>query len=171
LFPFQNFQTADGWIVVTCPKKKFWDRLVEALELPELATNSDFATFAGRWEARDFLLTQLGARFLEDTTEEWLRRLRPLGVPCGPVNSVAEALADPLVGSREMIVDTAHPRFGTVSQVASPVRVGPPGADRSDSRRAPQRNEDAEYILHDVLGYTDADVQHLREAGAFGSES
>src|SRR5207249_5686805 len=48
IVPFQNFETADGWIVVACPKQKFWDRLCEALGQPDLAADERFADFAAR---------------------------------------------------------------------------------------------------------------------------
>ena len=53
IVPFQNFPTADGWIVVACPKQKFWERLCEAIERPDLASDPRFADFAGRHENRD----------------------------------------------------------------------------------------------------------------------
>ena len=93
LVPAQNFPTADGWIVVFCNKAKFWEALVDALELPELARDDRFATFADRLAHKDALVAILKARFAERTTEAWLARLRGR-VPCAPVNTVAQALAD-----------------------------------------------------------------------------
>lgn len=169
MVPFQNFQTADGWIVVACAKEKFWRRLVAVLDLPDVASDPRFATFDGRRGARDELLPRLEARFKERTTVGWLEPLRAAGVPCGPVNTVARALADPLAAERSMIVETDHPRFGTVRQVAPAVRVGPPGRDREgEHRRAPQRDEHAGYVLRDLLGYDDDTIAGLRAAGAFG---
>jgi len=172
LVPFQNFQTADGWVVVGCAKEKFWKRLLVVLDLPEIAADPRFADFNGRREARGELLARLEARFKERTTVQWLEPLRVAGVPCGPVNTVAEALADPLVAERQMLVETENPTFGTVRQVAQAVRVGPPGGDRSGvHRRAPDRDEHAGTVLRDLLGYDDDTVQALREAGAFGLAS
>ncbi|MGH9109631.1 MAG: CaiB/BaiF CoA transferase family protein [Acidimicrobiales bacterium] len=169
LVPFQNFQTADGWIVVGCAKEKFWERLVAVLELPDVESDPRFGTFGGRQDAREDLLSRLEGRFKERTTAEWLLPLRAAGVPCGPVNTVAEALAEPLAAERQMIVETEHPRFGLVRQVAPAVRVGPPGGDRDGAhRRAPQRDEHAGYVLRDLLGYDDDTVRALRAGGAFG---
>lgn len=169
LVPFQNFQTADGWVVVGCAKEKFWERLVAVLELPDVASDPRFSNFNGRREAREELLNRLEARFKERTTAQWLEPLRAAGVPCGPVNTVAEALADPLAAERQMIVETENPSFGTVRQVAPAVRVGPPGGDREGAhRRAPDLDEHARYVLHDLLGYDDDTVWALHAAGAFG---
>jgi crotonobetainyl-CoA:carnitine CoA-transferase CaiB-like acyl-CoA transferase len=165
LVPFQNFQTADGWIVVACPKEKFWQRLTAVLERPELAQDERFATFASRQRNATALLEILDGRFATRTSQQWLEALTDAGVPSGPVNSIEQALADPQTGARELIVETEHPRFGTVRQLASPVRVG---SVRPTYRRAPQRNEDADHVLRTVLGYDSARIAELVASGAFG---
>jgi crotonobetainyl-CoA:carnitine CoA-transferase CaiB-like acyl-CoA transferase len=165
LVPFQNFATSDGWIVVGCAKEKFWTRLVDAMGLGELAAEPRFADFAGRREHKAMLLPLLKARFLERSSTEWLKVLNEAGVPCAPVRSVGDALDDEDVVARGMIVGTEHPRFGTVRQPVSPVRVG---SEPMDHRRAPQRHEDAGHVLSGLLGYTDEHIQDLDRSGAFG---
>ena len=59
--------------------------------------------------------------------------------------------------------------LGQVRQLASAVRVGPPGADRGSYRRAPLRNEDGPYVLEEILGYELDQLEHLAAAGAFGA--
>jgi crotonobetainyl-CoA:carnitine CoA-transferase CaiB-like acyl-CoA transferase len=155
LVPFQAFPTSDGWIVVACPKEKFWRRLAVVVGRPELAADEKFATFAARARNAGELIPILEEIFASRTEEEWLELLRAAGVPCGPVNSVSEALADEHTIARGMIVETEHPEFGTVRQVRSPVRVG---VEKAEYRRAPQRNEDAGYVLTELLGYDSARV-------------
>ena len=171
LVPFQNFETSDSWIVVGCAKEKFWQRLVVALELPEIAKDERFTTFGSRFTNREELLPALEARFLDRTTREWIEILQRSGVPCSPVNTLAEALAEPQTLAREMVVETEHPRFGTVRQMASAVRVGPPGSDRTASRRAPLRNEDADYVFREIAGLDTVAIERYRRAGAFGAIS
>lgn len=165
LVPFQAFQAADGWLVVACAKEKFWARLAAAIGRPELAADSRFASFAARRRNADELLAILDAVFLSRTAGEWLDVLRAAGVPCGPVNSVRDALSDAQTLARGMVVETAHPRFGTVRQVRSPVRVG---SRRTPYRRAPARHEDAGQVLHHLLGYDDGRIGELGLGGAFG---
>ncbi|HEX9889476.1 MAG TPA: CoA transferase, partial [Nitriliruptorales bacterium] len=100
---------------------------------------------------------------------EWLLVLGRHGVPSGPVNTVAEAMQEPHLAARDLLVQTDHPLFGNVKQLASPVRVGPPGADRYGYRRAPARNEHAGQILGDLLGYDASRIDELAAAGAFGT--
>ncbi len=164
LVPAQNFPTRDGWIVVFCNKDKFWRDLVETLGVPELAEDARFATFAERFDHREALLPLLRARFETRTTADWLDRLRGR-VPCAPVNDVRQALADPQVLARDMIVEVEHPEFGTLREVRSPVRTE---GEIRQPRRAPRLGEHTDSILRDVLGYGDGTIARLRSAGVIG---
>ena len=116
---------SDGWIVVGCAKEKFWQRLAEVVGHPEWAEpDSPYATFAGRAAAQRRAARQLEEIFTQRTVDEWLSVLYPASIPCGPINDVAAALREEHTVARGLIVETEHPRFGTVRQLASPVRVG-----------------------------------------------
>jgi crotonobetainyl-CoA:carnitine CoA-transferase CaiB-like acyl-CoA transferase len=164
LVPAQNFPTRDGWLVVFCNKEKFWQALVEAMGLPEVGRDPRFATFADRLAHKDALLPILKARFAQRTTAEWLDRLRGR-VPCAPVNTLAEALADEQVRARGMILEVDHPEFGRLREVASPVRTaGAVGAPAP----APSLGQHTDEILGALLGYGPARVAALRASGAVG---
>ena len=165
LVPFQNFQTADGWIVVACPKEKFWQRLTGVLGRPDLASDERFASMAERARNAATLVEILDECFAARTSAEWLEALAAAGVPSGAVNTVEQALADPQTAARGLIVETEHPHWKTVRQVASAVRVG---SEPPSHRRAPRRNEDADHVLRTVLGYDSARIEELEAAGAFG---
>jgi len=164
LVPAQNFPTRDGWIVVFCSKPKFWEALVEGLGAPELARDPRFTTFEDRRANKDALLPLLRARFATRTTAEWMDRLRGR-VPCAPVNTVAQALADEQVRARGMIVEVDHPEFGRIRQVASPVKTE--GAVTRPTR-APRLGEHSEEVLRDLLGYSAERVAAARASGALG---
>ena len=136
IVPFQNFPTADGWIVVACPKEKFWRQLCDAIERPELA--EEFPTFADRDRRRDELEPILEEVFRARTSEEWLAVLATAGVPSAPVNDLEAALEE------ARIVEYEHAQLGTVRQVASPLRLSgaepplraaPGGVDVGAARR------------------------------------
>jgi crotonobetainyl-CoA:carnitine CoA-transferase CaiB-like acyl-CoA transferase len=165
LVPFQAFQTHDAWIVVACPKEKFWRRLTDVIGRPDLAIDARFATFADRRGNAKALLAILESVFLTRTAPDWLDALRQAGVPCAPVNSVAEALRSDLSASRGMVVGTDHPRFGRVQQVRGPVRVG---TDETAYRRAPARDEHHDRVLRELLGYDAHRIEELRASHAFG---
>lgn len=167
IVPFQVFKSKDGWLVVACPKEKFWRRLVEVLEMPQLADNPRFQGFAARYENADEVLAILGEAFLQRPTNEWVEILTEAQVPCGPVNSVAQALADPQSAARHVVVTTEHPRFGEVRQVGSAVRVG---KEPTTHRRAPRRHEDADAVMGTLLGYSEEHRATLAAGGAFGTD-
>jgi crotonobetainyl-CoA:carnitine CoA-transferase CaiB-like acyl-CoA transferase len=137
LVPFQNFETADGWIVVAAPKEKFWVRVCETIGQPELATDARFADFAARDRNRDELAPILEGAFRARSSAEWLEALRATGVPASAVNDVLEAVEE------ARLVEYEHPTLGMVRQVASPLRLSdaePP------VRRAPFRGEHDEEV-------------------------
>ena len=165
LVPFQNFETADGWIVVACAKEKFWKRLAVAIGRPDLGEDQNFETFADRRENSHELLKILDEVFLTNTCEYWLSVLADAGVPVGPVYNVEQALADPHTIARGLIVETDHHRFGRVKQLASPVNFG---SHPREYRRAPIRNEDFDYVMNEILKYSPERVAKLGQLGAFG---
>jgi crotonobetainyl-CoA:carnitine CoA-transferase CaiB-like acyl-CoA transferase len=162
LVPAQNFPTRDGWIVVFCAKEKFWRALVEILGMPELAEDPRFASFPERLRNKESLIPILQERFRTRITAEWLRLLRG-HVPCAPVNSVSEALADEQVRARDMIIQVEHPRFGRLGEVASPIKIE--GA-LSAPACAPRLGEHTDALLRDVLGYGAETIARLRSKGA-----
>ncbi len=167
LVPAQNFATRDGWIVVFCNKEKFWRALVDVLELPDLGRDPRFADFAGRLAHKDALLPLLARRFGERTTAEWLARLRGR-VPCAPVNTVAQALEDEQVRARDMIIEVKHPEFGTLREVASPVKTA--GAIAAPAP-APRLGQHTDELLRDLLQYDPTRISALRASGALGRPS
>lgn len=166
LVPFQVFDSQDGWIVIGCAKEKFWQRLTQVVSRPELAADPRFVDFKQRLANKYELVEILQAELRTRATDAWLTDLRAAGVPAAPILTVPQALDDPHTIARELVVTTEHPTFGTVRQPVSPVRVGDyaprPG-------RAPLLNEDADYVLGELLGYEPAQVDALSSGGAFGA--
>lgn len=165
LVPFQLFETADRPIVVACAKEKFWQRFTSAVELPELADDPRFATFAERDRNRDELLTVLVERLRERPSADWLTTFAAVGVPAGPVNDLKSALDASAIKARDLIVEVDHPDFGTVREVATPIRLS--NDVRAEHRRAPQPDEHGNDIA-ELLGYDARRRTELAAAGAFG---
>jgi crotonobetainyl-CoA:carnitine CoA-transferase CaiB-like acyl-CoA transferase len=165
IVPFQAFRCSDGWITVACAKQKFWERMCVAMGLDELLEDDRFSDFDGRYAHSNELLPILKARFLHADTAAWVTKLESVAVPVGRVNSVSEALRDPQVAARRAVVSYIHPRLGSVSQIASPLRIS-----RHDRRvkPAPARGADTRELLRELCGYGDAHLERLSEEGAFG---
>ena len=164
LVPAQNFPTKNGWIVIFCAKEKFWTRLVEIMGLPELARDPRFGSFPDRLRHKDALIPILREQFQTKTTAEWLALLRG-HVPCAPVNSVREALQDEQVLAREMIIEVEHPQFGTIREVATPIKTE---GVVTRPAPAPGLGEHTDSILREVLSYGDRTIDALRSKGAIG---
>jgi crotonobetainyl-CoA:carnitine CoA-transferase CaiB-like acyl-CoA transferase len=170
IVPFQTFATADGWVVVACAKQKFWEQLCRAIGREDLLADERFADFAGRDQHRDELLPILRREFKARSEAEWLELLSRVGVPHGRVNDVQAALADSQATARNAVIEIDHPRFGTVRQVASPLRVAENEVGRVTAR-APFRGEHTEVVLAELCGYDEGRIAELRDDGVFGEES
>ena len=166
IVPFQTFATADGFIVIAAPKPALWLALTRALGLPELAGAPEYRDFAARRAHREALVARIEDRLTEAPTARWLELLQAAGVPCAPVNDLAEAFADDQVAARGTVVEVEHPRLGTVRHVASPLRMAE-GGSAPAVRLAPRRGEHQFQILRE-LGYDAARTASLAAAGAFG---
>lgn len=164
LVPFQNFETRDGWIVIGCAKEKFWQRLVQVLGDPRLL-GERFASFAMRAANKDELIPLLEQLFKARDTEDWLEALMSAQIPCGPVNDLPNALTDPQVEARQMVVETDHPTLGKVGQVGSPIRVA---GYLPEYQRAPLLGEHKMSVLKEILGLSNDEISQLDFKGAFG---
>lgn len=163
LYPSQVFQTRDSYVVVTVMKEKFWPLLCEALERPDLIAEPRFTGFDARYRNHEELIAILKDIFLSRTTQEWIDRL--IGkVPCAAVNSIEQALQDPQVLARNMIVETENRAFGRMRHVAGAVKI--PGHDRHVHDAAPDLGAHTNEILRDYLSYSPEQIQHLRARGA-----
>lgn len=160
IIPAQNFKTKDGYVVVFCAKEKFWQNLCRILGMPELASDPRCASFDARWENRDFVISTLEPIFAQKKTCEWLTLLRG-EVPSAPVNTLGQALNEPQVIARDMIVEVDHPLFGRIKEVGTPIRIC--GAKRKHVA-APAYGQHTDSILTS-LSYTTEQIQNFREEG------
>ena len=160
--PSQVLPTKDGWMVVMCAKDKFYEDLVSLLGAPELAQDERFCSFTKRLENRDELVVILKRLTQLRSTSEWLELLRGK-VPCAPVNSVEEAFLDPQAEEDGMILEIPHPQFGTVKEVAGPIKITGPAVQH---RRGPALGEHTDEVLQGLLGMSPSEIGALRCDGA-----
>ena len=159
MVPAQNFETKDGWVSVLCLKQSFFPILVERMGLPALAEDPRFKLAQDRFENREVLLDILEKAFQEKTNAEWTELLQG-HVPFAPVNTVAQAMEDPQILAREMIVEMEHPAAGSMKVLGPPIRL--PGADMKYVR-APYLGEHTREVLGDLLGMGEDELEDLRE--------
>ena len=155
--PSQTFRTADGWVFVMAQMVKFWALLVDALDVPHLATDPRFATMPARLENRDALTVILDGIFLQHATEYWVEKLGGI-VPVAPVYDLAQALDNPRIAD---MVDTVDHAEGPIRVLSNPIKVD--GA-RLPSRASPKLGADTDAVL-DGAGFTTAEIAGLRASG------
>jgi crotonobetainyl-CoA:carnitine CoA-transferase CaiB-like acyl-CoA transferase len=161
LYPSQVFETADGYVAVICFKEKFWRELCDVIGQPDLADEPRFRTFSDRLANREELLRIVGEIMLGRTTRDWLDGLRGR-VPCAPVNTVRQALEEPQVLAREMIVEVEHPIWGTLRATGVPIKGGP----QREHQPAPGLGADTDAVLAELCGYSEEEIAALRAANA-----
>ena len=160
--PYQAFETADGWITVGGSNQATWHRLVEVVELPDLAEDPRFLENADRMQNVNELAAVLGERFKTRPTAEWLRLLEEGGVPAGPVASIGEMLEFPQTLARDMVVEVEHSKLGPVRTIGFPVKFS--DTPVSVERGAPLLGEHTREVLTE-LGYADEEIEELMGRG------
>ncbi|MCC6382019.1 MAG: CoA transferase [Dehalococcoidia bacterium] len=163
--PFQAFPTADGHLVIALAfgEENQWHLLCGALGLVDLIDDERFTTGPKRTANHAALEPLLSAAFRTKTAGEWLTELEALGIPCGPVNGIAQAATDPQLQARGMFQDVSHPRAGTIRLANTPIRLS-----RSDSGiqgPPPDMGADTGPVLHDLLALDPAAVAALEARG------
>jgi len=161
IVPYQDFQTADGYMIIAVGNDTQFKSLCEALGQPEWAQDDRFRRNPQRVQRRDELVALLHAVTVTRTTADWVATLEACGVPCGPINRMDEVFADPHVQSRAMRMEMAHPVAGKVPLVANPIRM----SDTPVQYRyaPPMLGEHTDAVLDDWLALDATQVAALRE--------
>jgi len=144
--PFEAFSTSDGHIIIAAGNQALFEKLCAALGRPELARDADFSSNDARTRNHERLKLEIEAALAAHTTSEWLALIDQAGVPCGPINNVAEVVADPHVAARHMIVSTNDPVAGEVRMAGNPIKMSG-YADPTERRCAPELDADRKQIL------------------------
>ncbi len=156
--PYQAFEASDGWLTVGAGNQTNWQRMLEAMELRELADDPRFVDNAARMKHLDALTALLAARFRQRDTADWLARFAKVGVPAGPVLDIKQMHQDPQTAAREMLVEVAHPKAGKVKTIGLPVKFSAtPG---KVARAAPLLGEQSRDILAEH-GYSATEIDAL----------
>jgi crotonobetainyl-CoA:carnitine CoA-transferase CaiB-like acyl-CoA transferase len=160
--PYQALRAADGYFTVGANTDKLFGALCRAVARPDLVEDPRFMSRGARMENRVALIEAIEKTTIAETRAHWLARLDREGVPSGPINSYAEALADPHALARQMVIDLMHAGAGPIKALGLPVKLSetPGGVDRA----APLLGQHTTEILTE-LGYTEAERRALRDQG------
>jgi CoA:oxalate CoA-transferase len=121
--PFEPFNTADGLLIIAAGNDGLFVKLVKALGLPALAEDSRFATNDSRSRHADLLAAELEAVLKTQPRAHWAQLLEAAGIPCGPINTIDQALAHPQVAARNMIVTVDDPVTGPLHVSGNPLKI------------------------------------------------
>ena len=164
LAPYQPFRTADGELVVAVGADGQFRALCRALGEEALADDTRFRTNGDRVTNRTALVPILEARTRSLPTAEWIAALEPLGVPCGPVNTVDQVFEEAQAEARGLVVEQSRPDLREpVRTVASPERLSRTPA--SYDAPPPALGAHTEEVLRERLGLSEAEIGKLRADG------
>ncbi|HVF00382.1 MAG TPA: CoA transferase [Rubrobacteraceae bacterium] len=134
IVPYQTFHASDRPLALAVGNDSQFANLCKAVRRPELAKDERFATNPDRIANRDELVAILQEEFRKKTVDEWVKEIREAGVPCGPVNTLADVFSDEHVLNSSMLRDVEHPVAGTLKMLASPLLID---GERLPIRRPP----------------------------------
>jgi succinate---hydroxymethylglutarate CoA-transferase len=160
IVPYTTYQTADAMMALAIGNERQFARAAEVLGHPEWAKDARFASNRARVEHRDLIDGLINAALAIDKAENWLTKLKAVGVPCGRINSVAEALDDPHTAARRMIESIEHPSIGKLNMLGIPFKFSDTAC--SVRRPPPLLGEHNDEILSDELGYDANAIAQLR---------
>jgi len=168
--PYGVFAGRDGCLVLGAPSDANWAQVCQAMGRPELVTDPRYASNAERSRHRDevYRLVQdwvMGCPSIVDA----LGHLEAAGVPCARVQTIREVVNDPQIAARGMIVEMEHPIAGKVRLPNMPFHFS--NADVSPRRPAPLLGQHNREILKDLLGYSEAKVASLEQAGVLHAKA
>ncbi len=161
IVPYQVFNAADGELILAVGNDTQFAKLCAVLGCPEIAGDERYAKNANRVRHRDALLPLLQQRLVTRSVAQWVEVLQPEGVPCGPVNSIAQTFADPQVIHRQMRVDLPHPLAGSVPSVANPIKFSGTPIQYGDA--PPTLGQHSDQVLKEYVGLSDTEIEALKK--------
>jgi crotonobetainyl-CoA:carnitine CoA-transferase CaiB-like acyl-CoA transferase len=163
IVPYQAFDAKDGQIVLAVGNDGQFRKFCEISGCAHLASDPRFATNSARVINRETLVLLIQEILATRTIEQWVTPLAAAGIPCGPINDIAQTFAHPQVRYRGMRVDLPHSLSGSVPTVANPIRMsGSPIRYRSAPPTLGQHTDD---VLASLCGFGEDELDELRKKG------
>lgn len=163
IVPYQAFPTADGDFILTVGNDAQFRRFAEVAGQAQWADDERFKTNRSRVQYRAELIPLIRQVTVFKTTADWLVALEAVGVPCGPVNDLAQVFADPHIRARGLAMQLAHPLAGQVPQVACPIKMSESPPEYHSA--PPLLGEHTYAVLQRMLGMNAEALDVLRGAG------
>jgi len=123
IVPFQSYETADSHVIIAAGNDALFAALCKALECPELSEEARFKDNDARGVHVEELKVEMEQRLKQQSTEHWLELFAAAGVPCAPINNIAQVLADPQIAARNMVIETHDPAVGSFRMAGNPIKL------------------------------------------------
>jgi crotonobetainyl-CoA:carnitine CoA-transferase CaiB-like acyl-CoA transferase len=162
IVPYTTYQTADAMVAIGIGNERQFARTAEVLGHPEWAQDARFTSNRARVENRDLIDGLINEALSHDGAEAWLEKLKAVGVPCGRINSVADALDDPHTVARDMIETVEHSTIGVLKMLGIPFKFSDTAC--SVRRAPPTLGQHSDEILAGELGLEAKTIAELRQA-------
>jgi crotonobetainyl-CoA:carnitine CoA-transferase CaiB-like acyl-CoA transferase len=161
--PYQAFRAADGWLTIGGANQGNWERMVRVLGAPQWLADPRFASNAERMKHLDALVEVMNEKIRAWKLKDLLAALDEAGVPCGPINTIADVASDPQALARHMVVELEHPKAGRTRALGLPVKLSrTPG---KVSRPAPVLGQHTREVLAE-FGFSAGEIDALVKSGA-----
>jgi formyl-CoA transferase len=161
IVPYQVFAAADGHVIVAVGNDAQYERLCEVINRLDLYLDKRFRTNAERVRNRDALIPVLADEFARRSVAWWVQKLEPVGVPCGPINTIAQAIHDPQTLARGLRFDLPHPLGGPVPMVGTPIKMSASGVGTEIP--PPTLGQHTDEILKGLVGLDAAAIDLLHK--------
>ena len=161
LTPFQIFPTKDGSIVLITVPEEEWQKFCKIAGREDLLSDSRFQSHKDRIANYAVFEPLMNEIMRTRTTREWLDLLEPAGIMCGPVNNIAQVVADPHIREREMVVEVEHPRAGKLKVTGTPMKFS--STPCQIEKACPDIGEQTGEVLSTLLGMSPAEIEDLRK--------
>ena len=158
--PTGVFPTSDGHINIAASGDALWRRFCAAVDALALTTNPDFSTPQARLKNRHALNELIAAITKKRPSAHWLELLNKAGVPCGAINTIAEAFAEPQVQHLAIARPIEHPRLGDIKVVGQPITLSA-APQPAAMRPSPELGEHTDEILTS-LGFAADAIADMR---------
>jgi len=162
--PFQAFETKDGYIVIAMVggARNQWPLFCAVIGRLDLMDDERYQTGELRTQHYNELEPILSEVIKTKTTDEWIKELSEVGIPCGPINSIDQVASHPQVLAREMIVEVPHPKLGKVKLINSPIKLSRTPA--RVEKASPDLGQDTRHLLAELLDMSEDEIESLRES-------
>lgn len=161
IYPYDSFQAKDGWVVIAVGNDNIWAKFCEAIDKKNLLEIDEFKLNKDRVSEHDRLKTIVGDWTKEHNVEEIIKILLAKGVPCAPINDVAQVVNDKnIVDTRKMIEEIEHPISGKMKIVGSPIKFTE--SDEYSYDKAPILGLDTESVMKELLVLSSEEVDYFK---------